>query len=200
MRAHPKTTYVKASPEVWGRIRTAYLTGLSGPAAAARFGVSVSALRKRARREGWTKAAQAAQTLLTPAGSEGAGLQAGAPDEAELLAAARASLRPVDFEPDTLARRALASAVVALNQGEGLKAQRLARAADEIATLAERLSYLRPGRDADEDEGSETRIHMLQGFIAASAMRLARDLHAGRPLSDHWAAVLARVEADEAPC
>ena len=38
----------------------AYLSGLSAPTVAARFGVSVSALRKRARREGWTKQQYAA--------------------------------------------------------------------------------------------------------------------------------------------
>ncbi len=57
MRAHPATTYVRASPETWGRIREAYLSGLSAPTVAARFGVSVAAIRKRAAREGWTKAA-----------------------------------------------------------------------------------------------------------------------------------------------
>jgi uncharacterized protein YjcR len=57
MRAHPATTYVRAGPQTWGRIREAYLSGLSAPTVAARFGVSVAAIRKRAAREGWTKAA-----------------------------------------------------------------------------------------------------------------------------------------------
>jgi len=194
MRAHPKTTYVKASPEVWGRVRAAYLSGLSAPAAAARFAVSVTALRKRARREGWTKAAQAANAAMTPPQPDEA-----APDEGALHAAALASLRPRDYDPEVLARRALASAVVALNEGEGLKAQRLARAADEIAGLADRLSYLRPGPVTDEEEReSDARVTVMRRFIAATALRLARDLQAGEPLSDYWRAVLAEVEAEDA--
>ena len=60
MQPHPRTTYVTASPATWSLIRGAYLSGLSAPTVAVRFGVSVSAIRKRARREGWTKAVFAA--------------------------------------------------------------------------------------------------------------------------------------------
>ena len=59
MRAKPTSTYHKASPRTWELIRAAYLSGLSAPALAARFGVSVGAIRKRAGRDGWTKAAYA---------------------------------------------------------------------------------------------------------------------------------------------
>ena len=52
MKPKPKSTYVTASPQTWELIRAAYLSGLSGPTVAARFGVSVTALRKRAMREG----------------------------------------------------------------------------------------------------------------------------------------------------
>lgn len=57
MKPKPKSTYVTASPQTWELIRAAYLSGLSAPTVAARFGVSVTALRTRAMREGWTKAA-----------------------------------------------------------------------------------------------------------------------------------------------
>ena len=67
MKAKPITTYITASPETWELVRAAYLSGLSAPACGARFGVSVSALRKRAEKEGWTKAAFAA-----PPGPRGA--------------------------------------------------------------------------------------------------------------------------------
>ena len=60
MRPHATTTYVRAGPRAWALIRDAYLSGLSAPTVAARFGISVCAVRKRARREGWTKAAASA--------------------------------------------------------------------------------------------------------------------------------------------
>lgn len=63
-RRLPRTRYVTASPETWGLIRGAYLSGMSAPAVAARFGVSETSIRRRAGREGWTKAAFAAR--VTP--------------------------------------------------------------------------------------------------------------------------------------
>lgn len=51
-RRLPRTRYVHASPQTWSLIRGAYLSGLSAPTVAARFGVSETAIRKRARREG----------------------------------------------------------------------------------------------------------------------------------------------------
>jgi hypothetical protein len=51
MRAKPTTTYTAASARTWEMIRAAYLSGLSAPALAARFGVSEGAIRKRAGRD-----------------------------------------------------------------------------------------------------------------------------------------------------
>ena len=39
MPPHPRTRYVTASPATWILIRGAYLSGLSAPTVAARFGV-----------------------------------------------------------------------------------------------------------------------------------------------------------------
>ena len=64
----PHTRYVTASPETWSLIRGAYLSGLSAPTVAARFGVSETALRRRARREGWTKRDFAARSTPWPLG------------------------------------------------------------------------------------------------------------------------------------
>ena len=64
MKALPKTRYVTVAAETWGLIRGAYLSGLSAPTVAARFGVSVTALRKHAAKEGWTKRAFAARQAL----------------------------------------------------------------------------------------------------------------------------------------
>ncbi|QQQ18141.1 hypothetical protein JIP62_12615 [Brevundimonas vitis] len=47
------------SAEVWRRVRIAYEEGEPGPAVARRFDVGLANLRKKASREGWTRAAQA---------------------------------------------------------------------------------------------------------------------------------------------
>jgi hypothetical protein len=119
MRALPKTRYVTVAAETWGLIRGAYLSGLSAPTVAARFGVSVTALRKHAAREGWTKrafAARQAAARSAPPSGPATGAPAptapdARPDEAAVLAAWRA---PLHIRPDDLARRALAGAAHAL--------------------------------------------------------------------------------------
>ena len=86
MKALPKTRYVTVAAETWGLIRGAYLSGLSAPTVAARFGVSVTALRKHAAKEGWTKRAFAARQALErsapPSGPAPAAPADGPPDEA----------------------------------------------------------------------------------------------------------------------
>lgn len=53
------TRGVRIAPEaVWKEVRADYLAGLSGPDCARRHGVSLSALRMRAGREGWRRADQ----------------------------------------------------------------------------------------------------------------------------------------------
>lgn len=47
-----------APPEVWAAVRDDYLSGLSGPEACRRHGVTLPALRDRASREGWRRADQ----------------------------------------------------------------------------------------------------------------------------------------------
>ncbi|WP_339915418.1 hypothetical protein [uncultured Brevundimonas sp.] len=46
--------------EVWARVRQAYEAGESGPSVARRFDVGLANLRKKARREGWSRKDQAA--------------------------------------------------------------------------------------------------------------------------------------------
>ena len=48
-------------PEVWRRVREAYVAGESGPSLARRFDVGLANLRKKASREGWTRSAAAAE-------------------------------------------------------------------------------------------------------------------------------------------
>ena len=141
----PHTRYVTASAETWSLIRGAYLSGLSAPTVAARFGVSETALRRRARREGWTKRDFAARSTpwplgrTPPSGPTGALAAPGLPPDPDAplteddVVAAWTS--PIQIRPHDLARRTLAAAAEAVRGGRGLTALRLARAASEIARL-----------------------------------------------------------------
>ena len=198
MKALPKTRYVTVAGETWGLIRGAYLSGLSAPTVAARFGVSVTALRKHAAKEGWTKRAFAARQALersaVPAGPAPAAPADGPPDEAAVLAAWRA---PLHIRPDDLARRALAGAAHALKTGEGLNAVRLARAATEIARLNGILEWAEED-PAEADERFETGQAMMRMFLRERALTLAQDLMAGRDLPPEYEDLkleLARLEA-----
>jgi hypothetical protein len=186
MKALPKTRYVTVAGETWGLIRGAYLSGLSAPTVAARFGVSVTALRKHAAREGWTKRAFAARQALErsapPAGPAPAAPADGPPDEAAVLAAWRA---PLHIRPDDLARRALAGAAHALKTGEGLNAVRLARAATEIARLNGVLEWAEED-PAEADERFEAGQAMMRMFLRERALTLAQDLIAGRDLPPEY--------------
>jgi hypothetical protein len=202
MKALPKTRYVTVAAETWGLIRGAYLSGLSAPTVAARFGVSVTALRKHAAKEGWTKRAFAARQAQArsapPSGPESrlgpAAPAEGPPDEAAVLAAWRA---PLHIRPDDLARRALAGAAHALKTGEGLNAVRLARAATEIARLNDVLQWAEED-PAESDERFEAGQAMMRMFLRERALTLAQDLMAGRDLPPEYEDLkieLARLEA-----
>lgn len=202
-RRLPRTRYVTASPETWGLIRGAYLSGMSAPAVAARFGVSETSIRRRAGREGWTKAAFAARVTpwLIPPGARAIARQAGvgpgagpsspeaapadpeAAREAEVLDHWRA---PLTIRPQDLARKALGGAMSALKAGEGLNALRLARAAAEIARLDAVLDW---GDEdlADAEANAEFRFQQMQLFIRERALNLAEDLFAGRDLPEQYA-------------
>lgn len=217
MKTHPRTTYVTAGAEAWSLIRGAYLSGLSAPTVAARFGVSVSALRKRARREGWTKQQYAAARALPdgaaplPAGqvvSAAAPASATAPAGGHPVLAGGLSEDEVvevqlpnpTIQPGALARRALAHAAQAVRDGQGLNAVRLARAAAEIARLDQLLEW-----DGDtDDEGPEAearfrgRQDIMRVFIREQALDLARRMADGRPLPPAYVeleAMLARQAA-----
>lgn len=119
-------TYAKAGPATWELVRAAYLSGLSAAVVARRFGVTLSALRKRASREGWTKAAYA---------------QALAPDRASARAPAPPGARtpapaPVSLDPRVLAKTALEEAARALLDGRPYIARAHAHAGQAMAKLA----------------------------------------------------------------
>lgn len=196
-RRLPRTRYVTASPETWSLIRGAYLSGWSAPAVAARFGVSETAIRRRAGREGWTKAAFAAGATpwaIRRTATEAASVPApqggeAADGEAAVLDHWRAPLR---IHHDDLARKALAGAMSALKAGEALNALRLARAAAEIARLDGVLNW--PEQDlARSEEESEARYQTMQTFIRERALGLAEDLIAGRVLPPEYQALKAEL-------
>ena len=188
MHARPSTPYTRAGPRVWALIREAYLAGLSAPTLAARFGVSIGAIRKRAGREGWTKAAAARAAPFPGApgptrprvnSPPGAPLP-GAPGETEVV---RACAIPTVIQPQTLARGALARAAAALRDGEGLAALRLARAAEAIARLDDRLDLDFDDTPIDDD-GREA---MLRTYVRSIAVGLAVSLARGEPLPEGYA-------------
>ena len=189
MKAKPKTTYVAASPQTWELIRAAYLSGLSAPTAAARFGVSVTALRKRAAREGWTKRAYA-RACAPPAArvhdapAHIAHAPASARDDIDLRieAIVARQMVPLYEEPTMMARRALGQAQRSIAEGRGLDAARLVRAAKELHELDGYLPSARYLFD-EEDEGDyDGRREQMRVLVRSLALTLADKLVAGEPL------------------
>lgn len=189
MKAKPKTTYVTASPQTWELIRAAYLSGLSAPTAAARFGVSVTALRKRAAREGWTKRAYARacappSVRVHDAPAQIAHAPASARDDIDLRieAIVARQMVPLYEEPTVMARRALGQAQRSIAEGRGLDAARLVRAARELHELDGYLPSARYLFD-EEDEGDyDGRREQMRVLVRSLALTLADKLVAGEPL------------------
>lgn len=190
------THYRTASPETWSLIRGAYLSGLSAPTVGARFGVSEGAIRKRAKREGWTKRDYAARATPWPGGlpPPAQHLAPTSPVEDPMRAAEDRAMerwrQPPNFEAMAVARKALAGAAHALKAGEGLNALRLARAAAEIARLDPIIDW--HGDDIAESEAvMEARHDMMLNFLRDRALSLAEDIVAGRPLPSEFEALKA---------
>lgn len=201
----PTTRYVTASAETWSLIRGAYLSGLSAPAVAARFGVSETSLRRRAGREGWTKRDFAARATpwplgrTPPMGPTGGHVPPPDPDapltEDDVVAAWSA---PIQIRPHDLARRTLAAAAEAVRGGHGLAAQRLARAASEIARLDALFEWVEYD-PAEQERDAEAGRELTRRWVRERALRLAEDLAAGRPLPPEYADIGPRVDDDGGP-
>lgn len=208
MQPKPRTSYRHVGLTTWHLIRHAYLSGASAPTVAARYGVSVSALRKRAAAEGWTKRdwrrsqSQSPSTAWDPArdGSGAALAEAGAlpgadgdplvrpPTDAE--AAFVRNLWPIPaLKAGVLARKALALADMALRQGRALDARRFADAARTIADLDELLPWTEDHHDPD---GAAARGDIMRDFIQDRAVELALQLHRGEPLEPQYDVMVER--------
>ncbi len=198
MRAKPTTTYHLASPRTWELIRAAYLAGMSAPALAARFGVSVGAIRKRAGRDRWTKAAYA-QSHDGQGGPPPAGPPPAAADEApppgpwERLGEA---LPPFRVSPAGLARRALGDAARALGDGRLDDARRLVTTTAAVVRLSETVDIADSWSDDPFEE--EARQSLLRKAVFEMAIELSEALTAGRPLPPAYAGLHAELLAQRA--
>ncbi|MDO9588241.1 MAG: hypothetical protein Q7J13_09930 [Brevundimonas sp.] len=124
-------------PEIWARVRTAYLAGESAPSVARRFDVGLGNLRKRASAEGWTRSRAALRQDLKPERSapasagEADGLcpNVGAPpgETAEYPVGTREAVK-----------RAAERAAWLITEGRAAEAMALIRAAEALSSLVDR--------------------------------------------------------------
>ena len=116
-------------PEVWAKVKAAYLAGEPAPSVCRRFDVGVANLRRRAKAEGWTRI----EAALQGDGQEAAR----APAIAEVA-------RPTYFiAPEEALERAAERASWLLAEGRGAEAQALVRAARDLAELVKRNGLMR---------------------------------------------------------
>lgn len=210
MKAKPTTTYVTACPATWELIRAAYLAGQSAPTAAARFGVSVGALRKRAQREGWTKRAFVSGggrfVPVSPAqppaaqgpAASGLGGSAHAPSPASewdfnrdqlppwLADLQRRARAPDLHDPAAVTQLALQQAVRCMVHGDAAAAARHAQAGFQISRLIARfpteMHYTRSADPADD----EARQSALDELIFRIGAGLAEKLLKGEPIREPY--------------
>ena len=170
-----KRTYSIVSEDTWALIRSAYLSGLSGAVVAHRFNVSLSALRKRAQREGWTKTHQA-----------------------QALGRAPATLQPApppSRDPRVLVRTAMDEAARALADGRPYAARACAAAGHQIARLADLLpDYI----EADSVHEINARHAYWMSAVEEMALDLAQKLNRGERLPAEFDALDARWRAGQA--
>ncbi len=178
-------------PEVWRRVREAYVAGESGPSLARRFDVGLHNLRKKASREGWTRSATAAALD-----------RALPPDPAVAGAGAAAPAAPPDAP--AVRRRALARADALLAEGRAGEALAQLKAAEALSRLgAEQAEF--DWMDTCETDTEAVRIRIGR-IVEDSALELARAMLAEgvRPglrwggYALHWRAAMFGPEAAEA--
>lgn len=121
-------------PEVWARVRTAYLAGESAPSVARRFDVGLGNLRKRASAEGWTRSRAALRTDLKPERSAATGIPAATPADAGASSEPEAEY-PVGTREAL--KRAAERAAWLIAEGRGAEAMVLVRAAEALSNLVD---------------------------------------------------------------
>ncbi len=120
-------------PEIWARVRTAYLAGESAPSVARRFDVGLGNLRKRASAEGWTRNRAALRNDLRPERAS-AGLSSGSSDPVE-----EAADESPEYSVGTreALKRAAERAAWLIAEGRGAEAMVLVRAAEALSNLVD---------------------------------------------------------------
>ena len=123
-------------PEVWARVRTAYLAGESAPSVARRFDVGLGNLRKRASAEGWTRNRAALRTDLKP---ERAAPASAGPPAAMIGEAGPAAEEAPEYPVGTCEalKRAAERAAWLIAEGRGAEAMVLVRAAEALSNLVD---------------------------------------------------------------
>ena len=150
--------YTKVSPQTWELVRAAYLSGLSATVVARRFGVTLSSLRKRASREGWTKAALA---------------RANAP-----LQTAAERPKP-SLDPRVMVKTSLEQAAMALADGRPFAARACASAGEAMLRLADANPAY---EEVDSVSESEARHRYFQYCVHSLAIDVADRILRGEPL------------------
>ena len=116
-------------PEVWAKVKAAYLAGEPAPSVCRRFDVGLANLRRRAGAEGWTRIDAALRT-------DGC--------EAATISVIDAIDAPTYFvTPDDALERAAQRASWLLAEGRGAEAQALVRAARDLSELVDRNGLAR---------------------------------------------------------
>jgi hypothetical protein len=152
-------------PEVWARVKEAYVAGEPGPQVAQRYDVGLANLRKKAQREGWTRrgAARASDPLILA--TQPSVLGAPAPDPTD---------GPAD--PGEAFEAALSRAAAAIAAGRGAEAQGLLRAAETLARLRQESppDYLPTPQEWAEQEAARdaARTRERRDWCAAETRRL----------------------------
>ena len=189
------------SSRQWQVVRARFLAGESAPALARDFGVTENAIRKRAQRGGWTRAA-AARAAEAEVADDPSLIPSGLPPHLRDMArAAAAAVPPAVPHHSDLARLALRSASAALVARDGLGAMRLIRAAEQISELDRRLDWPVSSHDCDP-EGLETeeaaRRAVQMNYVHALAVELAKLLASGEAVPEPFASMF-EDEARETP-
>ncbi|MGZ9098648.1 MAG: hypothetical protein ACXW3O_03005 [Brevundimonas sp.] len=154
-------------PEVWARVRQAYEAGESGPSVAQRFDVGLANLRKKCRREGWSRRHQAERS------------DRDLPGEKPAVAPGRAEPGPVDRQAALAA--CLDHAAAAMARGEGPAALAALKAARAYTELTGQLRD--PEVEAEETAAQWRAIEVLcrSDAVQTQARELAEGLLAGTP-------------------
>lgn len=150
-------------PEIWARVRKAYLAGESAPSVARRFDVGLGNLRKRASAEGWTRSRAALHDDLKPErtatrsaeGTSGASCAADTPaaEAPEYAVGTREALK-----------RAAERAAWLIAEGRGAEAVALIRAAEALSNLVE-------SRDLDQETPVQRFLGQRSSMVAPAKGR-----------------------------